>query len=320
MPKRNRKEQLAEARRAKQERREEREQGADFVPNPDDDVDDNLLGPVEDVGQAAARADAAYRQRRSRERFVGLGAMTSAMHAWLMTSEGAQSQACAAVVSRCVSAAVESVLDLAKQARLVRERAEQASAKRVFRAERKRKRELELTPTSFRRAGRTFGRATPSSKTPRPSSATPKPRTRKPARTLTLAMMSTLARITKARAFRRDNVRGVENMSRKEWAHVRTDHLGLRRVHALHRYVTLRHAGTAAREAYEDAARMVVMPSGKAVNWQTVRGWLKQFIRDGGKLAIDGRGGAPSTNTFLADPQTKEKTLFWLREQLKLTR
>ena len=73
MPKRNRKEQLAEARRAKQERREEREQGADFVPNPDDDVDDNLLGPVEDVGQAAARADAAYRQRRSRERFVGLG-------------------------------------------------------------------------------------------------------------------------------------------------------------------------------------------------------------------------------------------------------
>jgi hypothetical protein len=133
-------------------------------------------------------------------------------------------------------------------------------------------------------------------------------------------MARTIMRISSKRAFARDDVVNGDKLGRMEWAYARRDALELRKIYSLNVFLRLRKAGKGAREAYEEAAKLVTKANGNHMNWQTVRRWLGAFVEDNGRLRFDQRGRKPSTHSFLRDADIKESALAYVRAQLQLTR
>ena len=133
-------------------------------------------------------------------------------------------------------------------------------------------------------------------------------------------MAQSLARITKKRELKREDVINGEKLSRVEWMWARKDHKELVKIYAMNTYVLHRQAGMASRQAYEEAAKIATTPLGGHVNWQTVRIWLGRFIEHGSKIRFDQRGRNTKTKSFLDDQNVKAQALEWLREQLRMLR
>jgi hypothetical protein len=300
-------------------------------PDPDavcdDEVEADAAMPMEDieeVGAASAREEAAGKKRRYRQRLRGIGPQADFMGNWLSQVEptsAAVEAASLAAARELVEAAVEAALATCAEEQAAMDRAAEAAA---VKEKRRREKCMCTTPAAPRiqpsRVGRTFadGYAPKRPRQKRNRQGDSKPQ--KPRRLITAQMADTLANISKHRRFLRSHIVDGNTLNRVEWAHVNRDYLELRRVYAMHRYVQLRRDGVFARAAFEEAAKTVLTPQGKFVNWQTVRLWVCSFIDCSGKLRLDQRGRAPSTPSFLSDPDIKEQALVWLREQMRIMR
>ena len=287
----------------------------------------------EEVGRSAKRQRAASRLRSSRERLRGLDKQAQVMAAFLASAvPTAGTVEEAAKAARVEAAAEAERLAALAEAEAEREaqKAQRAASDQARYAKRKAESEAATPRVIVPRLGRTFSgsgaaparsarRRSPAASGMSPASSSKK---RKRVTVITSHVAKVIQRIShpKKRRFEKGDIVDGENMSRVEWAQARQDHSELRRVYAMNLFLTKRRERVPSRLAYEEAAKSVITPNGKPVNWQTVRGWLMDFCAAGGRLRLDQRGRSSTTISFLSEPALKEQALAWLRDQMRLMR
>ncbi|KAL3892812.1 MAG: hypothetical protein SGPRY_014760, partial [Prymnesium sp.] len=78
--------------------------------------------------------------------------------------------------------------------------------------------------------------------------------------------------------------------------------------------------GRLSHDDFNEAARSVMNANGRHVNWQTIRNWLRNFAKRGGRFLLDQRGRPTKTASFLEDNTIKVQAREWLRTKLRAAR
>lgn len=205
-----------------------------------DDVDsdeEEYVPPVEDAleeeaekwgdgeryvsGTSSSKFEAAYRQRRSRERLRGLGSDAALLRNWLIPA-GTQAAPGQAVAEEIMDEIIESVLEAKQAEDEANARAQKAAEERA--AYRKRKLEPVTPRESVKRVASTRASRTFSAESSKSTSASRKrtvpdgERKIAKAQKLTNELTKTVQRITKNRQLRRSDIVNGAKLSRAEYA------------------------------------------------------------------------------------------------------
>lgn len=326
--KRSRKQQLKDLQEQKKKKKESDDL---YIPPPADEVEDDGDAPeldvlMEEAGAACERRDAAYRQRRSRERLKGLIPQAKFMSGWLSTpsavTQAQQDEAMAAECgAECAGAIVETAIAMVEEEARIQQHRLKAAEERERYARKQAVKSVTPQPRAVMpRLSRSFSDAQPRRKRRHTGALADSERKLKPRRRLTEALVASIIRIGTCRTFKRTDVVDGDSIARIEWQHARRDYKELVKIHAMRIYLKQRKLGVPSRAAYEEAAFVATTPNGGHVNWQTVRIWLGAFISNGGKVRFDQRGRKPKTASYLNDEAIKTQALEWLREQLRQMR
>ena len=322
-----RKQQIRALALAKKQRREERagngEERSDEDFEMEDSIDIEDDNTEEEVGAASVREEAARRQRRRASFVRGVNRQAQGLASWLICPEPAVEPAFAEELL-ALRVAEAAAAEAKRAAELAAQRAQKASKHRDRYGKRKAAEAASTPPPREVRSrlGSTLSSSKKRERDEEGASSSLPPRKLRKRVSVEPSVVATIVRICdpKKRRFEKRDIINGEMLSRVEWAQVRSDHLELRKVYAMGLFLRFRKDGMDSRLAYEEAAMSCYKPNGKPVNWQTVRTWLFNFVRAGGKLRLDQRGRSSSTSSYLCDNAIKEKTLEWLREQMRLTR
>ena len=304
------------------------EQDPDYRPVPpvEEIEEGGVQMEVEEVGAASQREDSRQRKRLSRERVRGVSSMAGAMEHFLMQAtptefsrEKARRRLCADVAASAVAA-----VKLSMAVEFDAERRRVAAAQERERV--RRRKDNEVTPPSRRvcpRLSTTFSEeAERKRQRPEWGGSTKKMAKRAIRHLLTPPMIERINRITdvKQHKFLKTDLVDGDKLSPSEWAKVQNDHLELRKVYAIKRFIDTRESGATVRASLEEAAKLIVSYQGKHAHWRTVWKWLKRFVENDGLVKLDQRGRKQSTPSFLTDPHLKAEATEWLREELRKSR
>ena len=124
------------------------------------------------------------------------------------------------------------------------------------------------------------------------------------------------------RQLSREWVVGGEEMTKVEWMLQRDDQWEIKKTYAMAAFVSLRRReAVSVEEAIKRAAgTFVANANAKTLSPQTLRTWLADFVRAGGRIAPSRRGAHRKTECFLDLPNVKERAREWLRQHCQAAR
>lgn len=135
-------------------------------------------------------------------------------------------------------------------------------------------------------------------------------------------MAAALLRIASKRRLERRDVVGGMSMPAADWVVLRDDAWELRRVYTMAHWASLRdpeRRGLGIAEAAQEASGGVMLGvASQPLTERTLRGWLSDYVKAGGRIRLSRRGNHVKTESFLDDPDIAKEAKSWLRKNVQV--